>query len=109
MGPQYVQASWRNQDEHPPEELYLLFAVVRTELPPGLFGGLASLTKLSCFGNRLARLDPGLLAPLTSLQILYAPWAVQCHPHGSQLDFAWPSARTMHPHGDASYVWCLTA
>ena len=33
----------------------------------------------------------------------YAPRAVQFHPHGSQSDFVWLSART--PHGGALYVW----
>ena len=35
----------------------------------------------------------------------YASRAVQFHPHGGQSDFAWPSTRTTHPHGGASYVW----
>ena len=39
----------------------------------------------------------------------YAPSALQFHPNGGQFDFVWLSARTMHPHGGASYVWCLTA
>jgi len=36
---------------------------------------------------------------------LYASQAVQCHPHGGQFDLARLPARTMHPHGGASYVW----
>ena len=39
----------------------------------------------------------------------YASRAVQFHPNGGQYDFVWPSARTMHPHGGATYVWCLAA
>ena len=34
---------------------------------------------------------------------VYAPLAVQSHPHGGQSDFVWLPARTMHPHG--AYAW----
>ena len=39
--------------------------------------------------------------------LAYASLAVQFHPHGGQFnfDFVWLSARTMHPHVGAQYVW----
>ena len=41
----------------------------------------------------------------TDQPLVYASRAVQFHPDGGQFGFVWLSARTMHPHGGASYVW----
>ena len=45
------------------------------------------------------RLEEGLfvtLPDLSTLQLVYAPWAVHFHPNGGQFDFVWLSARTLH-------------
>ena len=53
----------------------------------------------------VANTDPSLNGP----GMPYASRPVQLHPDGGQFDSVWLPARTMHPRGGASYVWCLAA
>ena len=44
-----------------------------------------------------------ILSDAGAASFVFAPRAVQFHPHVGQSDFVWLSARTMHPH--EAYVW----
>ena len=57
--------------------------------------------RLNTVQAKVRRLSTDVELVLEQADHGYAPRAVQFHPHGSQSDFVWLSART--PHG--AYVW----